>query len=64
MSRRLLIILGVLVVVLAIGLELASRYWGASTACVLIVNEGDEPMEGLVASYAGTRIALGELLAG
>jgi hypothetical protein len=60
-SRRLLIVFGVLVVALAIGLEVASRYWGSGAACVVIVNEGAEPMQGVVASYAGTRMSLGML---
>ena len=33
----------------------------ATTACVQIINEGDEPMEGVVASYAGTSVNLGPL---
>ena len=64
MSRRALIILGVLIVTLAIGLELASRHWATTTACALIVNEGSEPMQGVVASYADTRVSLGNLAPG
>ncbi len=64
MSRRLVIVVGVLVVAIAVGLECAMRYWGTSTASVMIVNEGDESMQGVSASYADTRVDLGALAAG
>ncbi len=65
MSRRVVIILGILVVAIAVGLECATRYWGSSTtASAMIVNEADEPMVGVFASYADTRVSLGTLAPG
>jgi hypothetical protein len=64
MSRRSVILVGVLVVAIAVGLECAFRYWGVTTASAMIVNEGDEPMQGVVASYADTRVDLGSLAPG
>jgi hypothetical protein len=64
MSRRWIIILCVLIVALAAGLEWASRYWGSQTTSAQIVNEGTEPMHEVFASYADTRISLGTLAAG
>jgi hypothetical protein len=64
MSRRVVIILGILVVAIAVGLECATRYWGTTTASAMIVNEADEPMVGVFASYADTRVSLGTLAPG
>ena len=43
MSRRKTIIVGVLILFLAVGLELVVRPWNSATGCVQIVNEGGEP---------------------
>jgi hypothetical protein len=65
MSRRkAAIILGVLIVALALGLEWAFRFGGSATGCALVENGGVQPMEGLVGSYAGTRASLGTLAPG
>jgi hypothetical protein len=64
MRRRAAIILGVLVVVMAIGLEIGSRYWVSSTICVVISNDGAQPMDDVVASYADTQVSLGQVAAG
>jgi hypothetical protein len=64
MSRRWVIVVGVLVVAIAVGLECAFRYWGTSTVSAMIVNEGTEPLQGLSASYADTRVDLGSLAPG
>jgi hypothetical protein len=64
MSRRWVIILCVLIVALAAGLEWALRYWGSQTTSALVVNEGTEPMHDVFASYADTRISLGTLAPG
>jgi hypothetical protein len=64
MSRRWVIILCVLIVTLAVGLEWASRFWGSQTTSALVVNEGTEPMHAVFASYANTRISLGTIAPG
>jgi hypothetical protein len=64
MSRRKWTILAVSIVVLAVGTELAFRYWISSASCVQIVNEGDEPMEDLVLTYSGTTVKVGTLASG
>jgi len=64
MSRKKAIIAGILMLFLAAGLELAFRSSGLETGCAQIVNEESEPMEGLVATYAGTSVNLGSLAPG
>jgi hypothetical protein len=64
MSRKKAIIVGVVILILAVGLELAFRSGDAGTGCVQVVNEGNEPMEGLFASHAGTSVNLGRLAPG
>ena len=64
MSRRWVIILCVLIVTLAAGLEWALRYWGSQTTSALVVNEGTESMYEVFASYADTRISLGTIAPG
>jgi hypothetical protein len=64
MSRRTAVILGVLVVAAALGLEWTIRYGPSSRGCALVVNEGAEPIEGLIVSYAGTSASLGSLAPG
>jgi hypothetical protein len=61
MSRRKVVILGILVVILAIGLEWAFREAGAAPGCVVVENDGAQPMEGVVASFADSRVSLGTL---
>ena len=64
MSRRKAVILGILIVAVVLGLEWTFRYGSAVTGCAQVVNEGVEPMEGLVARYAGTSVNLGRLAPG
>ena len=64
MSRKKAIIAGVLILFLVAGLELAFRSAGVETGCAQIINEGSEPLEGLVATYAGTSVNLGALAPG
>ena len=64
MSRKKTIIVGVLILFVAVGLELAYRSTGSGTGCAQVVNEGNEPMEGLVATYAGNSVNLGALAPG
>jgi hypothetical protein len=64
MSRRKAVILGILVVILAIGLEWAFREGGAGSGCAVVENDGAQPMEGLVASFADAKVNLGTLPAG
>jgi hypothetical protein len=64
MSRRKSTILVALVILLAVGAELAIRLWHSAKGCVQVVNEGDAPMDDLVVSYAETKVALGRLGAG
>jgi hypothetical protein len=64
MSRRNAVILGILILVAAVGLECAFRFGALATGCAQIVNEGDEPIEDLVASYAGTSVTLGRIAPG
>ncbi len=64
MSRRWVVILCVLVVAIAAGLELALRYWGAPAVSALVVNEGTEPMQDVFASYGNTPLSLGSLAPG
>jgi hypothetical protein len=64
MSRRKAVILGIVVVLLAIGLEWAFREGGAATGCAVVENDGAQPMEGLIASFAETKVGLGTLAPG
>jgi hypothetical protein len=64
MRRRYAVILGVLIVALAVGLEWAFRYGGSGTGCAQVVNEGIAPMEGLVVSYGGGEVPVGLLAPG
>jgi hypothetical protein len=59
--RKLYVILGVLAVTVAAGLEWASWFWSAGMPCVMIVNEGDEPMQGVHVTYADTHANLGKV---
>jgi hypothetical protein len=61
LSRRSAVILGILVIMLAVGLEWAFRMGASATGCALIENGGVQPIEGLVAMYAGTKASLGTL---
>jgi hypothetical protein len=64
LSRQKWIVIGV-VLILAAGLaEISVRPWKASRGCVQIVNQGDEAIEDLVLSYAGTKVRVGYLAAG
>src|SRR5262245_43947956 len=64
LSRRSAVILGVLIVVLAICLEWMFRMGASATGCALVENGGVQPIEGLVATYAGTKASLGTLAPG
>jgi hypothetical protein len=64
MSRRKAVILGILVVMLAIGLEWAFREGGAATGCAVVENAESQPMEGVVASFADAKVSLGTLAPG
>ena len=68
MSRRNAVILGVLVVALAVGLEWAFRFGkagrGLRAAAPSSSMRAAQPMEGLVASFADTKVNLGTLASG
>jgi hypothetical protein len=64
MSRWMAVILGVLIVAIALGLEWAVREGGAGTGCAMVENDGAQPMINLVASYAGSKVNLGTLAPG
>jgi hypothetical protein len=64
MTRRKWIILGVFIVLLTIGAELAVRPWNSSKGCVQVDNQGDAAMDDLILSYGETRVRVGGLGAG
>lgn len=64
MSRKKAILVGVLILILAVGLELAFRSGDAGTGSAQVANEGNDPIEDLVVSYAGTSVNLGRLAPG
>jgi hypothetical protein len=53
-----------LAVVLLLGAEIAVRQWKAPRACVQIINQGEGPMDDLLASYSGTEVPVGRLVVG
>jgi hypothetical protein len=61
MTRRIWIILGVLIVLLTIGAELLVRPWNSSKGCVQVDNQGDAAMEDLILSYGETKVRVGGL---
>jgi hypothetical protein len=64
MTRRSWIILAAIVVI-ALGAELAVRFWSSSSkGCVQIVNQGDHSMEDLVVRYGASKIKVGRLQPG
>jgi hypothetical protein len=64
MSRRKWIILGVSLLLLTLGAELAIRPWNPIKGSVLIQNEGNVSIDDLVVAYGGTKVAPGLLGAG
>jgi hypothetical protein len=64
LSRNKAVIIGVLILAVAIGLEWAFRFGAAATGCALVENDGVYPIEGLAATYAGTKASLGTLAPG
>jgi hypothetical protein len=52
------------IALLAIGAEVAVRFWNGSRGCVQVVNEVERPMDDLVVSYSGTKVGLGRLAPG
>ena len=64
LSRNKAVMVGVLIIAVAIGLEWAFRFGAAATGCALVENDGAYPLEGLTANYAGTKVSLGTLAPG
>ena len=58
MSRKGLIIL-IVIVVLALGLEVAVRFSGSVRSGVQIVNQASTAMENLVVSFDGSEVVVG-----
>jgi hypothetical protein len=61
MVRRKWIFLVAAIVLVAVGAELAVRWWNGSRGCVQVINEGDGPIDDLVVIYSATRVDLGRL---
>jgi hypothetical protein len=64
MSRCIAVILGVLIVAISLGLEWAVREGGAGTGCAMVENDGPQPMERVVATYAGSKVNVGTIAPG
>jgi hypothetical protein len=64
-KRRVLLLIGALVLLaVAVGLEVAARKSRDSSAVVMVVNEGDTTIEGLVVGFGEARHALGDVPSG
>ena len=60
-KRRVLLLIGALVLLAAaVGLEVAARKSRDSSAVVMVVNEGDTTIEGLVVGFGEARHVLGD----
>jgi hypothetical protein len=64
MTRRRLIILASIVVVLLAAVEVTLRQWVNQKACVQIINESGEVMDDLIVSYADSKLTAGRLPVG
>ena len=50
-----------LTAILLVGAEVAVRQWVSPKACVQIINQGDWVMDGLVVSFADSKVVVGRL---
>jgi hypothetical protein len=61
MPRRRWIVATAVLVALLVAVEIGVRQWARPKACVQIINEGQEAIEGLVVIYGDTRMPVGRI---